>query len=72
MATNLDHTATTNTAVNGGDSAHAKDLEMATRGMTHEEKTTAQHAARFGYGPLAHMRTNIEATLPGESTLISS
>jgi len=63
MATNLDHTATANTAVNGGDSAH-KDLEAATRGMTHEEKTTAQHAARFGYGPLAHMRTNIDATLP--------
>jgi hypothetical protein len=64
MTTNAEHTAT-NTDNMNGDSSHAKDFEQATRGMTHEEKTTAQHAARFGYGPLAHMRTNLDATLPG-------
>jgi hypothetical protein len=47
-----------------GEHSQAKDFEAATRGMSHEEKTAAQHAARFGYGPLAHMRTNNEATLP--------
>ncbi|KAJ9602526.1 Meiotically up-regulated protein 86 protein [Cladophialophora chaetospira] len=63
MATNQEHTTQANNAVNG-ENSHAKDFETATRGMSHEEKTAAQHAARFGYGPLAHMRTNNEATLP--------
>ena len=33
------------------------------RAMTHEEHDTAQRAARFGYGPLAHVNTD-EARLP--------
>lgn len=32
--------------------------------MSHEEHETAQRAARFGYGPLAHMRTNESGNLP--------
>jgi uncharacterized protein len=32
--------------------------------MSHEEHETAQQAAKFGYGPLAHMRTNESARLP--------
>jgi hypothetical protein len=64
--TNTDHTNADNTALNGDHSTNAKDFEAATRGMSHEEKTAAQHAARFGYGPLAHMRTNLDASLPGE------
>lgn len=44
-----------NTSVNGGPAS--QDFDKATRGMSHEEKATAQHAARFGYGPLAHVRT---------------
>lgn len=30
----------------------------AERGMSHEEHQTAKAAARFGYGPLAHVNTN--------------
>lgn len=33
------------------------------RQMTHEERDIAQRAARFGYGPLAHVNTD-EARLP--------
>ena len=40
------------------------DHEKVTQNMSHEEKTTAHAAARFGYGPLAHMRTSEGATLP--------
>ena len=33
--------------------------------MTHEERQTAYRAARFGYGPLAHIKTDdMEAALP--------
>lgn len=32
--------------------------------MTHEEHEIAKRAARFGYGPLAQMRTNESARLP--------
>jgi GPR1/FUN34/yaaH family len=32
--------------------------------MSHEEHEAAQRAAKFGYGPLAHMRTNESARLP--------
>jgi len=32
--------------------------------MSHEEHETATRAARFGYGPLAHIGTNNSATLP--------
>ena len=61
---NDEHTDIANTATNGS-SSHA-DVEKATQHMSHQEKTTALHAAKFGYGPLAHMRTNAEALLPGE------
>lgn len=67
MATNPD---VPNTTMNGDNSGapQTQDFEKATRGMSHEEKNVAQHAARFGYGPLAHMRTNADATLPGKSS----
>lgn len=69
MATNPDVHDTNATTMNGDNAAapHTQDFEKATRGMSHEEKNVAQHAARFGYGPLAHMRTNLDATLPGMS-----
>lgn len=34
------------------------------REMTHEEHQTAQAAARFGYGPLAHVGTSNSGLLP--------
>jgi len=46
---------------NGG---NVTDIEKAVRGMSHEEKRTAAAAAKFGYGPLAHMRTSDIASLP--------
>ncbi|KAI1614199.1 GPR1/FUN34/yaaH family-domain-containing protein [Exophiala viscosa] len=71
MSTNQEHTDLHNTAnlAAGGNAApngntnHQK-LEEATRGMSHEEKATAQQAARFGYGPLAHVRTSGGDMLP--------
>jgi len=48
-----------------GNSADPKaDLEKATSHMTHDERHAAVHAARFGYGPLAHMRSTAETMLP--------
>lgn len=64
MATNQDHNDVANPAAahaNGG----TQDIEKLTHGMTHEEKQRAIHAGRFGYGPLAHMRTNDTSLLPG-------
>jgi uncharacterized protein len=52
MATNGHHTNDTTTEAKLGHQ------------MTHEEHETAQRAAKFGYGPLAHMRTNESARLP--------
>jgi hypothetical protein len=40
------------------------DIEKATQNMSLEEKRTAAAAAKFGYGPLAHMRTSDVASLP--------
>jgi succinate-acetate transporter protein len=40
------------------------DLEKATTHMTNDERHAAVHAARFGYGPLAHMRSQAETMLP--------
>lgn len=80
MATNAEHNALHNdnlSNINGaghnqagspGTTTH--DFEKITRGMSHEEKHRAQQAARFGYGPLAHMRTNEDATLPGKLKLL--
>ena len=69
MATNTQHNGVHNSAnqaaTNGFSSgntnsngASSHDFESATRNMTHEEKATAAHAARFGYGPLAHIKTD--------------
>ena len=57
-----DHSNSDNTAMHNG-GTHA-DLEKATQGMSHEEKRTAASAAKFGYGPLAHMRTSEMVSLP--------
>jgi uncharacterized protein len=43
---------------------HPGDIESATKHMSHEEKRTAASAARFGYGPLAHIRTADLDALP--------
>ncbi|KAK5101606.1 Meiotically up-regulated protein 86 protein [Exophiala xenobiotica] len=59
MSTNQAHNQYENPATaesNGGPQHH--DFEKATHGMSHEEKQRAVHASRFGYGPLAHMKTN--------------
>ena len=50
MATNTAHTGN---APNGAD-------RNADAGMSHEEHQTAKAAARFGYGPLAHVKTGSE------------
>jgi len=62
MATtaNTDHTNSDN--VNGATSH--QDYGNLTKNMSMEEKSTAERAARFGYGPLAHMRTNDTGLLP--------
>jgi hypothetical protein len=75
MSTNQAHNAVENPAAaesdtpNGGltNGSKTHDFEKATRGMSHEEKQIAARAARFGYGPLAHMRTNEDSVLPGMS-----
>lgn len=59
MATTAQNHA--DTALNNGNTA---DIEKATQHMSHEEKRTAVSAARFGYGPLAHMRNSDLAMLP--------
>lgn len=45
-----------------------QDFEKLTQGMSHEEKQVALQASRFGYGPLAHVRTNDSTggMLPGQ------
>ncbi|KIW17489.1 hypothetical protein PV08_04683 [Exophiala spinifera] len=58
------HTTSNNVTANGNPSTNQQKFEEATRGMSHEEKAAATNAARFGYGPLAHMRTHEGALLP--------
>jgi len=54
--------ASVNSTTNG--TGH-HDLEKATSNMTSEERTAALHAAKFGYGPLAHIGTKeAAAALP--------
>ena len=61
MATTAhNHTDHNNTTLSNG---NAMDVEKATQHMSHDEKRTAASAARFGYGPLAHMRSSDLATL---------
>ena len=48
----------------GAGSTDRHDFESATKHMSHEEKNAAARAARFGYGPLAHMRSQADAMLP--------
>ena len=74
-----DHTDAGNPALqqqaNGNNDVHHHDFEKATQGMSHEEKQTALHASRFGYGPLAHMRTQDSAggsMLPGKISIEQS
>jgi len=56
MATqgNQNFTDRGNAALNGHQET---DPQKITQGMSHEERQAAHAAARFGYGPLAHMRT---------------
>lgn len=74
MATNQAHNEYENPAAahaNGGSNGapagvQQHDFERVTQGMSHEEKQKAVHASRFGYGPLAHMKTNDSGgMLPG-------
>lgn len=51
-------------ATNGNSNHEAMTEAKLGHQMTHEEHETAQRAAKFGYGPLAHMRTNESAHLP--------
>ena len=67
MATNHtahDDTTNINNSNLNNSGTHAQDYEKVTGGMSHEEKDAAHRAARFGYGPLAHMRTDGSAMLP--------
>jgi len=66
MATIQDQNAVNTAAGQNVNGTTSHDFEKATKGMSNEEKATAAHAARFGYGPLAHFRTNDDgAALPG-------
>lgn len=57
MATNQ-HNLTNGHSANSSTTA-GDDVEKARpSGMSHDEHETAKRAARFGYGPLAHQRTN--------------
>jgi len=59
MATNQAHNEYENPAASQANGvSQSQDFEKATQGMSNEEKQKAIHASRFGYGPLAHMRTN--------------
>lgn len=69
MATNQVHNEYENpasaAATNGN--AQTQDFEKLTHGMTHEEKQRAVQAGRFGYGPLAQLKTRESADfLPGK------
>jgi uncharacterized protein len=58
------HNLTTNGQPNGHTHPDTQPESKLTQQMTHEEHEAAQRAAKFGYGPLAHMRTNESARLP--------
>ena len=58
------NTDTANNYTNGTSSDPKAEVEKVTSHMNHDERRTALHAARFGYGPLAHMRTHAEDLLP--------
>lgn len=62
MTTNVDHNSN-GTEKDYGTSPVAGANTGVHREMTHEEHQTAQAAARFGYGPLAHVNTSA-ARLP--------
>ncbi len=57
-----------NGGANGLNKEYSSGADMSNHGvqreMTHEEHQTAQAAARFGYGPLAHTQTDGSARLP--------
>ncbi|RMZ91666.1 hypothetical protein DV736_g1078, partial [Chaetothyriales sp. CBS 134916] len=50
----------------GLDGTSRDDFAKATHHMSHEEKHTAARAAKFGYGPLAHLGAQAETMLPGQ------
>jgi len=55
----------TNGARSAGTSATLDDNgEKRLEHMSHEERQTAERAARFGYGPLSHVRTDASNRLP--------
>lgn len=59
----------TDNAANGANREH--DLEKATSHMTQDERRAALHAAKFGYGPLAHIGSKQAAeALPGEHDIV--
>ena len=58
---NTDHTQN---ALNKETNGNMSDQSHLTRNMTHEEHQTARAAARFGYGPLAHVNTSGSDRLP--------
>jgi uncharacterized protein len=65
MATSAqNYTTSDNAAPNQNGSNHVTDIEKATQHMSHDEKRAAAAAAKFGYGPLAHIRTSDVASLP--------
>lgn len=67
MSTNQAHNEVENPAsayANGG--TQAPNIDKLTQHMTHEEKQRAVQAGRFGYGPLAHIRTTDTSLLPGK------
>ena len=65
MATGNAQNPMSNHGVSNGATDH-HDLEKATSHMTHEEKTAALHAAKFGYGPLSHFdKEQARQALPG-------
>ncbi|KPI45886.1 Acetate permease A [Cyphellophora attinorum] len=65
-------TSSADTATNGDRNLHSSptngntsaELEKATTHMTADERNAAVHAARFGYGPLAHLKSQAESMLP--------
>jgi len=64
MATSNHNYTNSDNAAPNQNGGNVTDIEKATQNMSHEEKRTAAAAARFGYGPLAHIRTSDMASLP--------
>lgn len=66
MSSNIANTGTSH-GLSGSNKDHVvnqADGSVPHHGMTHDEHQTAQAAARFGYGPLAHVNTANSGRLP--------